>query len=301
MNGLQLIGAVEIGCVYGILAIAIYLSFRVLDFPDLTVDGSFPLGAAVTASLIIEGVHPMTATLAAFGAGAAAGCVTAWLNVRWKILHLLAGILSMTALYSINIRIMGKPNLALLNERTLLTPFEGQSDGSVLMGVMALMAVLILLLVYRFLKSQIGLAMRATGANPRMAKAQGVHVDRMIILGIAISNAIVALAGSIFAQRNGFADVNMGLGTIIIGLAAVIIGEVLFSPRTLFLALVACLVGSILYQVAISLALNAGSLGLEASDLKLVTALLVGFALILPKVQDELKVGYGRRWKKKGV
>ena len=298
MNGLQLIGAVEIGCVYGILAIAVYLSFRVLDFPDLTVDGSFPLGAAVTASLILHQVNPVLATLIAVASGALVGSITAWLNVRWKILHLLSGILTMTALYSINIRIMGKPNLALLNEKTILTPFEGQSDGLLLMGVMAGVAVLILGAVYLFLKSHVGLAMRATGANHRMARAQGVNVNRMIILGIALSNAIVAFAGSIFAQRNGFADVNMGLGTIIIGLAAVIIGEVLFSPRTLFMALVACLFGSIFYQIAISLALNAGSFGLEASDLKLVTALLVGFALILPKLRVEMNLYAARTLKR---
>jgi putative ABC transport system permease protein len=280
-------GAVELGLVFAFVAIGVYLAFRVLDFPDLTVDGSFPLGAAVAAVLIIAGLNAWLATGIAMLAGAAAGIVTATLNVRFKILNLLASILTMIALFSINLRVMGKPNVALLNEATMLTPFYGLGLKEYLVRpiVIFILVALAIVAVWRFLESDAGLAMRATGTNARMARAQGVNTGRQIYLGIAISNALVALGGALFAQTNGFADVTSGVGTIVVGLAAVIVGETLFGNRGLLVALIGCVVGSILYRLAIQLALSTDMLGLKASDLNMVTAALVAIALILPRLR----------------
>jgi len=280
-------GAVELGLVYAFVALGVYLAFRVLDFPDLTVDGSFPLGAAVTAVLILAGLNAWLAALVAMAAGAAAGLVTALLNVRFKILHLLASILTMIALFSVNLRVMGKPNVALINADTMLTPFYGFGLSGYLVRPLfvGILAVIALLVVWRFLVSDAGLAMRATGANPRMARAQGVNTSGQIYLGMAISNALVALGGALFAQTNGFADVTSGVGTIVVGLAAVIIGETLLGARGILIALIGCVIGSILYRIAIQLALSSDALGLQASDLNLVTAVLVTFALVLPRLR----------------
>ncbi|NVP53897.1 ABC transporter permease subunit [Mycoplana rhizolycopersici] len=280
-------GAVELGLVYAFVAIGVYLAFRVLDFPDLTVDGSFPLGAAVTAVLIIAGVNPWLAAGVAMVAGAGAGLVTAMLNVRFRILNLLASILTMIALFSVNLRVMGKPNVALINADTMLSPFFGHGLRDfyvrpLFVGVLVIVAVF---LVWRFLESDAGLSMRATGANARMARAQGVNTNRQIYLGIALSNALVALGGALFAQTNGFADVTSGVGTIVVGLAAVIIGETLFGARGILMALIGCVLGSILYRIAIQLALSSDVLGLQASDLNLVTAVLVTVALVLPRLR----------------
>src|SRR5690606_25417978 len=233
VSQIALWGAVELGLVYAFVAIGVYLAFRVLDFPDLTVDGSFPLGAAVTAVLIIAGVNPWLAALCAMAAGAVAGLVTALLNVRFKILHLLASILTMIALFSVNLRVMGRPNVALINADTMLSPFYGHGlrDFMVRPIFIAVLVAIALFLVWRFLESDSGLAMRATGANPKMARAQGVDTSRQIYLGMAMSNALVALGGALFAQTNGFADVTSGVGTIVVGLAAVIIGETLLGAR----------------------------------------------------------------------
>ena len=280
-------GAVELGLVYAFVALGVYLAFRVLDFPDLTVDGSFPLGAAVTAVLIVAGVNPWLAALVAMLAGAMAGVVTAMLNVRFRILNLLASILTMIALFSVNLRVMGKPNVALINADTMISPFFGLGlrDYLVRPLFVGVLAVIALILVWRFLESDAGLAMRATGANARMARAQGVNTDRQIYLGMALSNALVALGGALFAQTNGFADVTSGIGTIVVGLAAVIIGETLFGARTLLFALIGCVIGSILYRIAIQLALSIDGIGLQASDLNFVTAVLVTVALVLPRLR----------------
>lgn len=280
-------GAVELGLVFAFVAIGVYLAFRVLDFPDLTVDGSFPLGAAVAAVLIIAGYNAWLATLVAMGAGALAGLVTAVLNVRFRILNLLASILTMIALFSVNLRIMGKPNVALLNETTMLTPFYGLGLREYLVRpiFLAVLVIIAVVGIWRFLESDAGLAMRATGSNGRMARAQGVNTGNQVYLGIALSNALVALGGSLFAQTNGFADVTSGVGTIVVGLAAVIVGETLFGNRGLLIALIGCVVGSIIYRLAIQLALSTDALGLKASDLNMVTAALVAVALILPRLR----------------
>lgn len=280
-------GAVELGLVFAFVAIGVFLAFRVLDFPDLTVDGSFPLGAAVAAVLITVGINPWLAAVVAMLAGAAAGMVTAFLNVRFRILNLLASILTMIALFSVNLRVMGKPNVALINADTMLSPFFGLGLREVyvrplFVGVLVVIAVIA---VWRFLESDAGLAMRATGANPRMSRAQGIDTSWQVYLGLALSNALVALGGALFAQTNGFADVTSGVGTIVVGLAAVIIGETLFGARGILLALIGCVVGSILYRIAIQLALSTDALGLKASDLNLVTAVLVAVALVLPRLR----------------
>ena len=287
MSTIALFGAIELGLVYAFVGLGVYLSFRILDFPDLTVDGSFPLGAAVAAVMIVGGVDPWLATLAAIVAGGCAGLVTAFLNVRFKILHLLASILTMIALFSVNLRIMGRPNIPLLTEATILTPFYdlGLPAYFVRPAFLGVLVVIAVAALAWFLATDFGLAMRATGANPRMARAQGVSTDRYIYVGMALSNGLVGLAGALFAQTNGFADVTSGVGTIVVGLAAVIVGETLFRSRSLWILLVGVVAGSILYRIAIQLALSFDAIGLRPSDLNLATAVLVALALILPRLR----------------
>ena len=295
MNSFAFFGALETGFIFSLVALGVFLSFRVLDFPDLTVDGSFPLGAAVAASLIVAGVHPLLATLCACFAGAFAGLVTAWLNVKLNILHLLASILTMIALYSINLRIMQGPNKPLLGVETLLSPLDHLESIPYYIAypiAFAIVALLMLALLNWFLQSEIGLAMRATGSNPRMARANGVNTSRMVLLGMAISNALVALAGALFAQSQGSADVTMGVGIIVTGLASVIGGEALLSNSTLFRWTLACVLGSLLYRLVIALALNGETLGLKAQDLNLITAILVTLAIVAPQMKANVKARF---------
>ncbi|WP_421723088.1 ABC transporter permease [Bauldia sp.] len=287
MSIIALFGATELGLVYAFVGLGVYLSFRILDFPDLTVDGSFPLGAAVTAVLIVAGINPWVATGAAIIAGCCAGLVTAFLNVRFKILHLLASILTMIALFSINIRIMGRPNVPILNQETVLTPFYDLGLQSYLVRplFLAVLVIVAVLALAWFLSTDFGLAMRATGANSQMARAQGVSTNLYIYVGMALSNGLVGLAGALFAQTNGFADVTSGVGTIVVGLAAVIVGETLFRARSILIILIGVVVGSIIYRIAIQLALSFDDIGLRASDVNLATAVLVALALILPRLR----------------
>jgi putative ABC transport system permease protein len=277
-------GAVEIGLVFSLVALAVFLSFRVLRFPDLTVDGSLPLGAAVSATLISQGWDPYAATAMAFIAGALAGALTGLLNVGLRIMDLLAGILVMIALYSINLRIMGKPNVPLITEPTVFSVFQTQALDDMLLRPLLMLAVIAAakLLLDAFLGSQIGLAMRATGANPRMARAQGVPTGALTVLGLALSNALCALGGALFAQSQGGADISMGIGTIVIGLAAVIVGEGLFHSRRLRWMTLAVIAGAVVYRFFVAAALNADFIGLAAQDLNLITAVLVTVALMLP-------------------
>jgi putative ABC transport system permease protein len=288
MSSFAFFGAVELGLVYAFVALGVFLSFRVLDFPDLTVDGSFPLGAAVTAVGIIGGLNPWAAMALAASAGAVAGFVTAFVSVRFRILHLLASILTMIALFSINLRIMGRPNVAVLNQETVLTPFYGLGLPDHLLRPVVILVIvgLAACLLVMFLKSELGLAMRATGANARMARSQGVRIGAQIMAGVALSNALVAVAGALFAQTNGFADVTSGLGTIVVGLAAVIVGETLLPRRGIALAVLGCILGSVLYRLAVQLALELDFLGLTASDLNLATALLVLITLVIPRLRQ---------------
>lgn len=288
MSAIAFWGAVELGLIYGFVAVGVYLAFRVLDFPDLTVDGSFPLGAAIAAVAITSGWDPWLACfLAALGA-AMCGLVTAFLNVRFGILNLLASILTMIALFSVNLRVMGRPNMAVLNRETVVTPFYdlGIPDHIVRPIVLSVLVLIAVLFVARFLASDFGLAMRAAGANQRMARANGVDVGRQIYVGMAVSNAMTGIGGALFAQIAGFADVTSGVGTIVVGLAAVIVGETLFRTRVLFVALLACVIGSVIYRIAVQFALSANLFFLQASDLNLITALLVALALILPRLRS---------------
>ncbi|KDM92571.1 ABC transporter permease [Photobacterium galatheae] len=291
MSFFALIGTLEIGFVYGLVALGVYLTFRVLDFPDLSVDGSFPMGAAVAATAIIAGVNPWLATMMAILAGGMCGLVTAFLAVRCGILHLLASILTMIAAFSINIRIMGRPNLALLGDDTILTPFENFAyDTGFDAGLIRLAVILALVIfsgwfVVRLLASDFGLGLRATGVNSRMVSAQGGNTALYTYFGLALSNAFVGFSGALFAQTNNFADVTSGVGTIVVGLAAVILGQTLIPGRKIWVAVVAVILGSVLYRLAVAFALSTGMFGLKASDLNLITAVLVALALIAPKMK----------------
>ena len=297
MSLIQFLGAIEIGLVFGLVGLGVFLSFRVLNFPDLTVDGSVPLGAAVCATLIVNGVNPWLATLAAMIVGSCAGLVTALLNLRFNILHLLASILTMIALYSINLRIMGKPNVAVIGDPTIIKQFAfiGLTNPQLKPLIAAVIVVIALFLVIRFLASDYGLAMRATGANPRMARAMGVDTRQATYVGMALSNSLVALAGALFAQMNGYADVTMGTGVIVVGLAAVILGEAICGTRSIVVWAIGCVIGSLIYRMAVAFALNSQFLGITSSDLNLVTAVLVAIALILPGARNPLKAMMSRR------
>ncbi|MDW6093253.1 ABC transporter permease [Vibrio rhizosphaerae] len=290
MSAFAFFGALEIGLIYGLVALGVYLTFRVLDFPDLSVDGSFPMGAAVAATAIVAGINPWIATGLAMIAGAMTGWVTAFLTVRCGILNLLASILTMIAAFSINIRIMGRPNLALIGEDTILTPFEAMGDPMyirpLVVGVLVLLSAL---LIIRLLNSDFGLGLRATGVNARMVAAQGGSTAFYTYFGLALSNGFVGFAGALFAQTNSFADVTSGVGTIVVGLAAVILGQTLIPGRRIWVAVVAVILGSVLYRLAVAFALSSGMFGLQASDLNLVTAVLVAIALIMPRMKKKMK------------
>ncbi len=284
--------AVELGLIYAIMALGVYLTFRILDFPDLTVDGSFTTGAAVASISIVNGMPPLLATGLALLAGAAAGFVTGLLHTKGKINGLLAGILTMIALYSINLRIMGKANVPLLGEDTLISPLrEAQlTGGAVSILIFFAVALVLKLVLDWFMHTEIGLAMQATGDNEQMIRSLGVSTDNQKILGLAISNGLVGLCGAMVAQYQGFADVGMGIGLILIGLASVIIGQAIFGTRNIFIATLAVIFGAVLYRVFIQLALDAG---LEPNDMKLISAILVVLALVLPQWKGFNK--FGRR------
>jgi putative tryptophan/tyrosine transport system permease protein len=290
MSLIASLGAIEIGLIFGLVALGVYISFRIINFPDLTVDGSFPLGGAVAAALIVAGWNPFAATALAILAGAASGFVTAWLNVKLKIMQLLASILVMIALYSVNLRVMGKPNVALISEPTLFSMLAVDSIPEVWFKPLLLLVIVAVVKIGLdlFFASETGLAMRATGGNPRMARAQGASTDRLTLWGLALSNGLVALAGALFVQTQGGADISMGIGTIVIGLAAVIIGETLLPARRLVVTTLAVILGAVLYRFFIATALNTDFMGLQAQDLNLVTALLVAFALLVPGYKRKL-------------
>lgn len=290
MSLFSLFGAIEIGLIFALVALGVYISFRLLRFPDLTVDGSFPLGGAVCAVLIAAGINPWIATLAATAAGAVAGMVTGWLNVKLKIMDLLASILMMIALYSVNLRIMGGPNVPLINDPTifnLLQP-EGMEDYVFRPLLLLVIVVAAKLALDWFFATQRGLAIRATGSNARMARAQGVNTGGMILLGMAVSNGLVGLAGAMFVQTQGGSDISMGIGTIVIGLAAVIVGESILPSRKIIWATLAVVIGAIVYRFFIAAALNSDFIGLKAQDLNLVTAVLVTIALVIPQLKRKL-------------
>ena len=292
-----MVTAVELGLIYAFMAMGVYLTFRILEFADLTVDGSFTTGAAVAAVGIVNGVEPIVATLMAFVAGLIAGLVTGLLHTKGHINGLLAGILTQLGLYSINLRIMGRSNLPLLRERTLITPLrEGGLLGTwTSIGIFLGMALVALALIIWFLHTDLGLAMRATGDAPDMIRSFGVNTDRQKLLGLALSNGLVALCGAFIAQYQGFADVGMGIGMIVAGLASVIIGQALLTRGSIPKAATAVVLGSVLYRVVIQLALQAG---LNPNDMKLISATLVVLALLVP--QWRMFSWLGRRLKETG-
>lgn len=303
-------GSVELGIIYAIMALGVYLSFRVLDFPDLTVDGSFVTGAAVAATMIVSGYSPVTATVVAMFAGFIAGCITGSLHTFGKINPLLSGILMMIALYSINLRIMGRSNVPLLNSDTFFTnirswwantgidEFLNNIFSTIGLGdfvprtwgiifIMLIVTFAIKILTDLFLKTEIGLAIRATGDNKRMIRSLSANTSGLVILGLGISNAMVAFSGALIAQHGGYADVGMGIGMIIIGLASVIIGEAIFGTRTIAWTTFAVIGGAIIYRIVVTLALRVEFL--ETGDLKAITATIVILALITPKLIDSYK------------
>lgn len=275
LNLIEFNGALELGLIFTLVAIGVYISFRILNFPDMTVDGSFPLGGAVCTTLIVAGYNPLLATVLSIIAGVMSGLITAILANQIKMLNLLAGILTMTALYSINIRIMGRPNMAIIGEDTLFN--QDFSNISILIPL-SFIVLSIIIIIYFFFKTKLGLSIRAAGNNPRMGRSHGINDKSMIMIGLSLSNALVALAGALFAQINGFADVSMGVGTVIIGLAAMIIGETIFNSKTVGKCLLGCLIGSILYRLLVAKALNISD---HASDLNLITAILVTLTMFL--------------------
>lgn len=299
-----LLGSWTIGLILGLLALGVYVSFRVFDFPDITTDGSITLGASVAAVLLVSGVNPFVATLAAALAGMVAGSITGTLYAKFGIHKLLAGILMMTALYSVNLHVMGKSNVPLLSHETLATlagrlgtrligadtvtvgGWEVRShDASVLLAAL-LVTIAVAALIYAFFRTHLGTAMRGTGDNDRMMRANGVSDGNMIIMGLALSNGLIALAGALLAQYQGFADVQMGIGMVVWGLASVIIGEALVRSNQLGITIVGAVMGSVLFRLLVAVALR---WGLDPNDLKLITALFVLAALVLPGALAKLR------------
>ena len=277
-------GAASQGIIWGIMTLGVYITFKVLDFPDLTVDGSFALGGAVSAILISNGMNPFITLIFSFLAGSLAGLATGILNTKLQIPGILAGILTMIALYSINIRVMGgRPNIPLLGMATSLTIIQNILSLSKVMSdllVGFVFSLFIVFIMYWFFGTEMGCAIRATGNNEKMIRALGVDTNIMKTIGLMISNALVSLSGALVTQSQGYADVGMGNGTIVVGLASVIIGEVIFGNRFNFLYKLSSIVmGSIIYRIIIAIVLQ---LGLKATDLKLLTAIIVAIALSVP-------------------
>ena len=291
-----LLGAVSQGLLWAIMVIGVYLTYRILDIADLTVEGTLPLGAAVAGSLLVAGMNPFLATLCAMLAGMVGGLVTGLLHTKLKIPALLSGILTMISMWSINLRVMGMANVSLLRQETVYTPVQGllmrffpelsqsKAYASLILG--AVFAVVVAMILYWFFGTELGASIRATGSNPNMVRAQGVNTSSTIILGLMISNGLVGLSGALIAQYQGYADVQMGTGSIVIGLASLIIGEVIFGTRSFKNSLISIILGAIIYRIIIALVLSAG---MNSNDLKLFTAITVAICLSLPMFKSYLK------------
>ncbi|NRO28403.1 ABC transporter permease [Lactobacillus helveticus] len=285
------------GLLWGVLALGLFLTFRILNFPDMTVEGTFPFGAAICVSALVHGVDPMLATILAFLGGMLTGLVTGLLYTKGKIPVLLAGILTMTGVYSINLRILGKANVGLLNKATLLNGKLLQklpaNFPTIVIGLLA--AILIILLLALFLNTDLGQSFIATGDNKNIARSLGINTDNMKILGLMISNGLIGLAGGLLAQNGGYADVNMGIGTMVIGLAAIIIGEVAYGDLSLTARLIAVVIGSIIYRLILLLVLQ---LGFSTNDFKLISAIILAICMMLPLFEKKF---HTRKLLKKGV
>lgn len=284
-----IVSAIGQGLTWGIVGIGLFLTFRILDFPDMTVEGTFPMGAAACVAAIYSGASPLVATLIAFVAGMLAGLVTGLLYTKGKIPVLLAGILVMTAAYSVNLRIMGRANLSLFDKPTMLKTHFLESlppyFDSVVLGIIVV-AIVTALIVY-FLQTNLGQAFIATGDNPNMARSLGISTDAMQIMGLGVSNGLIGLGGALVAQNNGFADVNMGIGVIVVALASIIIGEVVFGDLTMNQRLIAVTIGSILYRFVILLVLK---LGFNANDLNLISAIVLALFMMFPVLEKRFRI-----------
>ncbi|WP_345240118.1 ABC transporter permease [Pontibacillus salipaludis] len=317
-----LFGAIESGLLYAIMALGVYISFRILDFPDLTVDGSFVTGGAVASVLMVSGTSPFLATLAGGAAGFIAGCMTGFLHTKGKINPLLSGILMMIALYSINLRIMGRPNIPLLNEETLfsqieswwastgidaalMTPFQalGMEGAAPNTFYVLLFGTLLIIGVKKvldwFLQTESGIALRATGDNAKMIKSLSANTGLYIMIGLGLSNALVAMSGALIVQYNGFADVGLGVGMIIVGLASVIIGEGVFGRKSIARTTLAVVLGAVLYRIILAVAMQLEFV--KASDLKLITAIIVTGALVIPTFSGQIKEWMERKRQQKAL
>jgi len=307
----MLLNAFSQGLIWGVMAIGVLITFRILNYADLTAEGSFTLGAAVAARLIMTGVDPLTGTLVAIVAGMSAGVVTGFLHTVLRIPPLLSGILAMTGLYSINLRVMGTPNIPLLRgTETLITRTAALPPVNALIThlgiterlgatiVLGIVVLLIVIMVLRlFFNTELGYVVRATGDNEAMAKAQGVNTRRMKVLGLLISNGCIALSGALVFQFQGFADISMGIGVIVVALASVIIGEVIFSNKNSYRIFIAAVLGSILYRILIAVVLT---LGINPHDFRLFSALILATALSVPLIRERFnfdlkKLLWGRR------
>lgn len=284
-----LLSGLSQGLLWSIMAIGVYLTFRILDIADLSAEGSFPMGAAVCALLIVKGINPLLATFGGMLGGMLAGLVAGFLHTKMKIPALLTGIITLTGLYSINLLILGRSNLPLTTETTLVTLFQdlGFSKTGAVLLLGAIFVSLVILVLYLLLNTQIGLALRATGDNVDMGQANGIKIDRMKILGYMLSNGLIALSGALLAQNNGYADLNMGVGTIVIGLASIILAEVIIKYLPLGKRLMSIVLGSILYRLVIVLILTTN---IDAQMIKLVSATLLAIILYIPEIRGKLGI-----------
>lgn len=285
-----ILSSVSQGLLWSIMAIGVYVTYRILDIADLTAEGAYPLGAAVAATGIVGGMNPLLATLLAFVAGMGAGLVSGLLHTKMKIPALLTGIVTLTGLYSINLKILGKANVALLRQETLVTQLQGLglSKTTAVLIIGSLFVAVVILLLTLLMNTQIGLALRSTGDNIPMSEANGINVNRMKIYGYMLSNGLIALSGALLTQNNGFADLNSGTGTIVIGLASVIIAEVILRNLRIGWRLLSVVLGSVIYRLIILAILEIP--GMDADLVKLFSATLLALVLFVPEIQKKLRV-----------
>ena len=278
------------GLLWSIMAIGVYLTYRILDIADLTAEGAYPLGAAICATGIVSGLNPLLATFLAFLGGMGAGLVSGLLHTKMKIPALLTGIVTLTGLYSINLKVLGKANVALLRQTTLVTQLQdlGLSKTNAVLLIGGVFVLVVIALLTLLLKTQLGLALRSTGDNIPMSEANGINVDQMKIYGYMLSNGLIALCGALLTQNNGYADLNSGTGTIVIGLASVIIAEVILRNLTIGWRLASVVLGSILYRMIILAILEIP--GMDADLVKLFSAILLAIVLFVPEVQKKIKI-----------
>lgn len=289
-----ILSSISQGLLWSVMAIGVYLTFRILDIADLTAEGSYPLGAAICASSIVSGMNPLLATLLAFLGGLLAGLMSGFIHTKLKIPALLTGIISLTALYSINLKVLGKANVALLGQKTLVSQLYdmGFTKTASVMIVGGIFVGLVIVLLTLLMKTQIGLALRSTGDNIPMSEANGIQTDHMKLLGYMLSNGLIALCGALLCQNNGYTDLNAGVGTIVIGLASIIIAEVVIRNLSIGWRLLSVVLGSVIYRLIILAILSIP--GMDADLVKLFSAMLLAAVLYLPEWQAKLKLGQAK-------